>query len=194
MQTTDPKITAEYKERIRQTLLELGIPLSHATNRRQSIHPEGTDLVAIGSDQSGRVQRLERTAATQWQAMRESAGHDSVELAVVSAFRSFDYQKQIIARKLAAGQTLGQILRVSALPGFSEHHSGRAIDINTPGCPPLTEAFEQTTAYTWLTQHAQTFGFQLSYPRGNPHGVSFEPWHWLHHESPPQLGHEHLED
>lgn len=174
-----PQLIADYQERIRQTLQELGIPISYATERRQSFHLESAELVSIGLDQAGREQRMERAAAVQWQTMRELAGRENVVLHVVSAFRSFDYQKQIIARKLTAGQTIDQILRVSALPGFSEHHTGRAIDINTPGCPPLTEAFEQTAAYTWLTQHAAEFGFLLSYPRGNPHGVSFEPWHWF---------------
>ena len=60
----------------------------------------------------------------------------------------------------------------------------RAIDIETPGCPPLTEAFEQTLAYDWLIDHAGEFGIRLSYPRGNSHGVSFEPWHWLFNEDP----------
>jgi len=181
MQSTNPKIMAEYQDRIRLALQELGIPISYATERRQTFQLEGTDLVSIGLDLAGREQRLERRAAVQWRAMRETAAREGVTLAVVSAFRSFDYQKEIIARKLAAGQTLDQILRVSALPGFSEHHSGRAIDIGTPGCPPLTEAFEVTPAYFWLTEHAQEFGFLLSYPRGNPHGVIFEPWHWVYH-------------
>lgn len=179
MQTIDPKIIAEYQERIRQALQELGIPQSLATERRQSFHLEGTDLVSIGLDKAGHEQRMERQTAAQWRSMRATAEREGVILDVVSAFRSFDYQKQIIARKLAAGQTLEQILRVSALPGFSEHHTGRAIDIGTPGSPPLTEAFEQTAAYHWLIGHALGFGFRLSYPRGNPHGVIFEPWHWV---------------
>ena len=174
-----PQQIADYQKRIQQALLDLGIPLSFATERRQSFHLECTDLVSIGHDLAGREQRLERAAAAAWLAMREAASRESVVLAAVSAFRSFNYQKQIIARKLTAGQTIDQILQVSALPGFSEHHSGRAIDIGTPGCAELTEAFEQTAAFLWLTQRASEFGFRLSYPRGNPHGVIFEPWHWV---------------
>lgn len=184
MQNTDPKTIADYQERIRQSLLELGIPASYIIERRQSFHLEATDLVSIGLDQAGREQRMERTAAGRWQAMREAASRESVVVVAVSAFRSFDYQKQIIARKLAGGQSTDQILRVNALPGFSEHHSGRAIDIGTPGCAPLTEAFEQTAAYAWLIRRADEFGFRLSYPRGNPHGVIFEPWHWAFSETP----------
>ncbi len=175
-------ILAAYEERIRQTLQELGIPVSHSTQRRQSIQLEGEDLISIGLDMAGREQRMERRAAARWQAMREAAGGEAVVLAVVSAYRSFDYQRQIIARKLAAGQTVEQIISVSALPGFSEHHTGRAIDIGTPGCPPLTAAFEQTDAFLWLSRRGADFGFRMTYPRGNPQGIVFEPWHWFFSE------------
>lgn len=73
------------------------------------------------------------------------------------------------------------ILRVNAAPGFSEHHTGRAIDIGTVDSPVLEEEFENTSAYRWLQANAQRFGFQLSYPRGNAAGIIFEPWHWCYH-------------
>ncbi|HPF74253.1 MAG TPA: D-alanyl-D-alanine carboxypeptidase family protein, partial [Xanthomonadaceae bacterium] len=63
-------------------------------------------------------------------------------------------------------------------PGFSEHHSGNALDIGTPDEPPAEESFENTAAFDWLCENAPNFGFQLSYPRNNPHGIVYEPWHW----------------
>lgn len=173
-----------YRKQITETLRELGIPDSFASARRQTLQLECGDLVSIGLDMSGREQRLERVAAMSWEAMRAAAAREGVALVIVSAFRSFDYQRQIIARKLAAGQSIEQILLASALPGFSEHHSGRAIDVGTPGYPPLTAAFEATEAFAWLMSRAGEFGFSLSYPRGNPHGIMFEPWHWFFRESP----------
>jgi LAS superfamily LD-carboxypeptidase LdcB len=86
--------------------------------------------------------------------------------------------RQIWDRKLAAGQTVAQILTVSAPPGYSEHHTGRALDLTAAGCEPLTEAFEALPAFTWLAAQAEQFGFVMSYPRNNPHGVVYEPWHW----------------
>lgn len=165
-----------------QALRELGIPTSFVTQRRRPLHCECEDLVSIGLDMFGREQRLERTTASQWQAMCLSADGDGIVLAIVSAFRSFDYQRQIIARKFAAGLSIEQIISVSALPGFSEHHSGRAIDVGTPGCPPVTEEFEQTPAFDWLKQRGRDFGFRMTYPRDNQFGVIYEPWHWVFHE------------
>ena len=184
MPSIPPADLARYNERILQTLRELGLPESLATTRRQPAQLECDDanLVSIGPDLLGREQRLERRTAELWLAMQAAAEREKVAIGVVSAFRSFDYQRGIIARKLAAGQAVEQILAVSALPGFSEHHSGRAVDMGTPGGPHLTEEFENTAAFSWLTLHAADYGFQLSYPRGNPHGVVFEPWHWCFSE------------
>ena len=110
--------------------------------------------------------------------MREVAAEDGVELQIVSAFRSIEYQLGILERKLAHGRNIEEILRVSAAPGYSEHHSGRALDITAPGFAALEEEFEKSPAFAWLKRHAWRFGFRLSYPRRNPHGIAYEPWHW----------------
>jgi D-alanyl-D-alanine carboxypeptidase len=89
-----------------------------------------------------------------------------------------DYQADLIRKKIAAGQQIADILEVNTAPGFSEHHTGRAVDIATPGSRPLTEDFENTEAFQWLTTEAARFGFSMTYPRENPWGISYEPWHW----------------
>jgi len=139
-------------------------------------------LVSVGLDIYGRDQRLTPPVAATWNAMKTAAEQNGVMLQLVSAFRSVDYQKQIIQRKLQAGQSWEQILRVSALPGYSEHHTGKTIDVTTPGCEPLTEAFEQTSTFLWLTRRAGEFGFTMTYPRDNKFGVAYEPWHWTFHD------------
>jgi len=110
--------------------------------------------------------------------MAAAAADDGVTLQVVSAFRSVAYQEEILRGKLGKGQRIEDILRVSAAPGYSEHHSGRAVDVTTPGYPVLEEIFEESEAFAWLARRAGAFGFHLSFPRGNPHGVAYEPWHW----------------
>lgn len=110
--------------------------------------------------------------------MSASAADDGITLQVVSAFRSASYQLLIIERKLERGQCIDEILRVSAAPGYSEHHSGRVVDITTPEFAALEEEFEHSAAFAWLQSDASRFGFSLSYPRGNRHGIAYEPWHW----------------
>jgi len=164
----------EYERRIQQILQELGAP----ARVNQRVFLEATELVSVGLDIHGREQRLTPQAAKSWNGMKLAAEKDGEVLQLVSAFRSVDYQKQIIQRKLAVGQTWEQILRVSALPGFSEHHTGRTIDVTTPGSKALEEEFEKTSAFRWLERRAGGFGFTMTYPRGNAFGVAYEPWHW----------------
>jgi D-alanyl-D-alanine carboxypeptidase len=171
-----------YEERVLQTLHELGIPTSFVTQRSRPLYSECEDLVSIGLDMFGREQWLERHAALHWRSMLAAADVDGIVLVAVSGFRSFEYQRKIIERKLAAGLTVEEIVSVSALPGFSEHHTGGAMDIGTPGSPPVTEEFEQTPAFGWLTQRGQDFGFRMTYPRDNQFGVIYEPWHWVFKE------------
>jgi zinc D-Ala-D-Ala carboxypeptidase len=69
---------------------------------------------------------------------------------------------------------------VNAAPGYSEHHAGRAIDVATPSSRPLEQEFESTDAFRWLAAHADAFGFRLSFPRDNRHGIAYEPWHYCY--------------
>jgi len=162
----------------------LGVPRDYARTRALKRMREPKRLVCIGADIHDRAQWLAPSAARAWQRMHAAAARDTVELQVVSAFRSAEYQLGLLRRKLERGQSIEQILRVSAAPGYSEHHSGRALDLTTTGSKPLEEEFERSAAYAWLSANAQRFGFRLSYPRDNRHGIAFEPWHWCWHEKP----------
>lgn len=172
---------SRFAERIRQIHQQLCIPEDYPQRTPLELHDEPHELVCTELDFYGREQRLTPQALAAWQAMKDRAQAEGVEIFLISAFRSIDYQSQLIRRKLDAGQTLEQILRVNAAPGYSEHHSGRAIDIGTSGCPALEEEFENTAAFHWLQKHAGEFGFILSYPRENACGISYEPWHWCYH-------------
>jgi len=160
---------------------QLGIPEDYAVLHKLALQPECSHTVSIGKDIFGREQIMSPTAAGAWFDMQAAAASNGIELQAVSAFRSVDYQAGIIRRKLNAGQCLDDILRMSAAPGYSEHHNGCALDITTPGFEPLEEAFENSPAFNWLTNSAREYGFRLSYPKGNPHGVAYEPWHWCWH-------------
>lgn len=159
----------------------LGVPRDYGRVRGLRRVREPERLASIGHDTQGREQYLAPRAARAWARMREAAAQAGVELEIVSAFRSIEYQLGIIRRKLERGQLVDDILRVSAAPGFSEHHSGRALDITTPGYAALEEEFERSLAFTWLRKNAMLYNFSLSYPRGNRHGIAYEPWHWCWH-------------
>lgn len=154
-----------------------GLSATHEALRLER-HNEPCMLQHAGRDRFGRHLWLQRDTARHWQQMRAAALREGVALEAVSGYRSWNYQADIITRKLERGVALHDILRVNALPGFSEHHSGRAIDIAEPGTPPAETVFESTDAFAWLVRFAPDFGFRLSYPRGNLAGMAYEPWHW----------------
>lgn len=159
-------------------LTELGIPPEMIATKALQAYEEADslDVAEIGAD--GREHRLTPKAASQWLRMKAAAQADGIEIFIVSAFRSIERQTQIIRNKLDAGQSISDILSVSAPPGYSEHHSGRAIDIGTLESENLSLAFGDSSAFAWLQQHAHEFGFVMSYPLGNASGYQYEPWHW----------------
>lgn len=108
--------------------------------------------------------------------MQSDAKKENIELEIVSGFRSIEYQKTIFPCKFKGEPTEEEFiarLKYSAPAGFSEHHTGLAIDINS-----LEEDFADTKEYEWLLKHAQEYGFEMSFPRDNKQGLGFEPWHW----------------
>jgi len=162
-----------------ETAFRLGVPRDYASARGLHHVREPQQLAVVGGrDALGYEQRLIPPAARAWARMREAAAREGIELRAVSTFRSIEAQLAIVRTKLARGQTIDAILRVNAAPGYSEHHSGRAIDIGTPDYAPAEEEFERSPAFAWLARNAAAYGFDLSYPRGNSHALAYEPWHW----------------
>lgn len=159
----------------------LGVPRDYGRMRKLRRMCEPKHLTYIGEDIHQRPQWMTPPAARAWMRMRETACKAGIDLQIVSAFRSVEYQLGILQRKLARGQSMSEILQVSAAPGYSEHHTGRAIDISAPGYSPVEEEFEHSNAYNWLLANAKNHGFSLSYPRENPNGICYEPWHWCWH-------------
>jgi D-alanyl-D-alanine carboxypeptidase len=137
-----------------------------------------SELVPISAD--GR-QRMRKVAAQKYQEMVAAARSAGVILTPISGFRSAKEQVQLFFGVSAQrNQTPAQRAALSAPPGRSEHHTGYAVDIGDGTVPAtnLNENFENTKAFQWLQTNAARFGFEMSFPKDNPQGVSYEPWHW----------------
>ena len=130
--------------------------------------------------------RLRQEAGTALLTMQRAAAAEGIELAVLSGHRSVALQKQLFFEvKSERNQTSSERARVSAPPGFSEHSTGYAVDLGDATRPHthLSAAFDTTPAFGWLKQNAPRYHFELSFPRGNAQGVSYEPWHWRYEGS-----------
>lgn len=166
---------------LRERLHALGLDERYGERVGLPLVAEPARLEFAGFDRYRRPLWLLDPAARAWRRMQSAARADDIALEAISGYRSHDYQLGIFERKLARGLSVEQILAVNAAPGYSEHHGGCAMDIGTPGEPPAEESFEATPAFAWLHRRAGEFGFRMSYPRGNPHGIVYEPWHWCWH-------------
>ncbi|HET7535790.1 MAG TPA: M15 family metallopeptidase [Candidatus Didemnitutus sp.] len=159
-----------------------GIPADYPQKRGMPLQREARRLVSIGpAADDGKLLKMAPRAAAAWKRMQAAAARDGVTLLPLSAYRSVARQAKIVRRKLAAGETIADILRLVAAPGCSEHHTGRALDLGSPDDPELDVDFEKTAEFRWLRRRAAKFGFRLSYPRKNRHGIAYEPWHWCWH-------------
>jgi len=183
MQRRFPRRQTRFGCKIAALHRQLDIPDGYGPQHRLAMQSECPRPVSIGKDMFGRQQVMAPRAARAWLAMQDGGLSEGIELQAVSAFRSADYQAGIIKRKLAAGLSIEQILKVSAAPGYSQHHTGRALDISTPGYKPLEEGFDQSPAFKWLKESAGEYGFSMTFPSNNRHGVAYEPWHWCWRDS-----------
>lgn len=110
-------------------------------------------------------------------------------LYIESGHRARAYHLYNFLKYLAQHQySLIETAKLNALPGYSEHNltRGHAIDfISAEGIngDPRPEDYEVLPEHAWMLKHAGEYGFTLSYPRNNPSGISFEPWHWRYQVS-----------
>jgi len=167
----------DLRRRAQSALARLGARPELLAERNLPLFPDALNLVIAHVSASGREHRLIPKAAEQWIRLRSAASNDGVTVLAISGFRCFDQQLDLIRSKVESGEPIEEILAVMAPPGCSEHHSGRAVDVGTPGCEPLSEAFAETDAFGWLAVNAEEYGFRLSFPPGNPWGYRYEPWH-----------------
>jgi zinc D-Ala-D-Ala carboxypeptidase len=141
----------------------------------------GGRLVSLSPPYFDRTESLIDSAADAFGRMQSDAAQAGVKLIPISGFRSVADQVKLFERQIKRRGSEENAAKLSAPPGYSEHHTGYALDIGD-GNQPATDLkyeFENTAAYQWLRTHAtQVYGFELSFPENNKQGVSFEPWHW----------------
>jgi zinc D-Ala-D-Ala carboxypeptidase len=124
---------------------------------------------------------LQPVAQASVNAMVAKAKAEGVQLGVASGFRSIEDQNYLYFEvKAERGESAKTRAAVSAPPGYSEHHTGYAVDLMDESRPQthLEESFETTPAYQWLKQNAAFFNFEMSFPKNNESNVAYEPWHW----------------
>lgn len=139
--------------------------------------------------------QLQQRAAQPWLGIVAAAKKDGINLGLTAAYRSAEDQKKIFVARLsqlgiplpeiAVGTRdaeVSQVLRMTAIPGYSRHHTGYTVDISCEDMPG--SSFVYTTCFKWLNannyEHAKTFGWIPSYPEGTGNqGPDPESWEYV---------------
>jgi D-alanyl-D-alanine carboxypeptidase len=145
-------------------------------NKQNPLNPKNyvPPLAALNLPGVKGYMRPEAAAALQ-QMFADYKAQSGSQLTVVSPYRSYNTQ---VSTYNSWVSRLGQAQadRQSARPGFSEHQSGLAVDIDTA----ISEAFGATPAGIWLAQNSWKYGFVVRYQQGQEAitGYEYEPWHF----------------
>jgi D-alanyl-D-alanine carboxypeptidase len=107
-----------------------------------------------------------------------AAEKDGFHLILLSGYRSEAYQEKIYARYQ---KKLKRAAIASARPGYSEHQTGLAVDLNRDKdlkCLTMP-CFADMPEAKWLADHAHEFGFIIRYEKTKEAitGYEYEPWH-----------------
>ncbi|MDR2131882.1 MAG: M15 family metallopeptidase [Clostridiales Family XIII bacterium] len=110
-----------------------------------------------------------------YERLREGAKAAGHSIRAASAYRTIEYQKNLYARYL--NEDPNNADNYSARPGFSEHHTGRAIDLVGPS--GTLRGFVGTKEAEWVRENAWNYGFIVRYTPENEEitGYESEPWH-----------------
>lgn len=139
---------------------------------------EPNDLVLISNVYSyGENQKLRRDAYDAFISMFKDAKKEDVTLIINSSYRSYADQEETYT-KYNTWYGEEETNKLAAKPGFSEHQTGLAVDIQTYNSN--RKNFEETTAFKWLQDNAYKYGFILRYPKNKEYltGYDYESWHY----------------
>ncbi len=162
-------------EKLQKTDPELLIKYSKVYFLNEHYTPERLAMLPKEYVYQGKEEYFHTRALPFLENLLKEARNAGTALSLISAFRSFETQKDLKSRyKVTYGSGVNTF---SAEQGYSEHQLGTTVDFTTPALGASFEKFDTQTAYYWLKENAHKYGFILSYPKGNAYYI-YEPWHW----------------
>ena len=107
---------------------------------------------------------------------------------ILSAYRSYDDQTAVFNDTMQDWVNQGESYldaynetkKSVAVPGYSEHALGLALDITSEDYQGLDEKQADTPETKWLMKNCYKYGFILRYPseKMETTGITYEPWHY----------------
>ncbi len=145
-------------------------------NKQHPLSP--IDYTPASLKSVGNGQQMRDLAADAFLQMKTAAAAGGSPIAATSAYRSYSYQKSVYGGYVQQ-YGVAQSDTFSARPGYSEHQTGLAVDIQGGGCS-LDNCFANTPQGKWLAANAYIYGFILRYTADKTAvtGYEHEAWHY----------------
>ena len=142
---------------------------------------EALDTVKIKDSQGWDVE-VEKTAYEAYLKLKEDLEKDDVRVDLDSAYRSVKEQKRIV-KEFTEKYGKDYVKEYVAVPGYSEHHTGLALDlylnINGKDIYENEDMVKYPEVWAKIHKKLADYGFILRYMEGKEDitGYSYEPWH-----------------
>ncbi|MDR1567368.1 MAG: M15 family metallopeptidase, partial [Streptococcaceae bacterium] len=206
---TNKSLSISNKKEIKATSTEEvttpSYPAGHLTDWNLVLvnptHPV-SDVIPNIVDSKDGYQVLDKIASSVDE-LFNAAQNVGIQLQMVSGYRSVAQQtaniaaniKQNMADGLSEADATKETMSVMTEPGYSEHHTGLAIDVvdrtyfQNHYDNLLVQDYANEASAIWLKENAPKYGFILRYPQGKEAitKINFEPWHYRY------VGVEHAE-
>lgn len=135
------------------------------------------NLETVSSEYSSKSLKLVNYAKDAFEEMAKAAKAENYTIRAMSSYRDYTYQNTLY-NNYAKKDGYEAADTYSARPGYSEHQTGLAVDIDN-GKEYFTN-FEKTKEFTWMQENAYKYGFILRFPKDKvtETGYQYESWHY----------------
>ena len=164
------------KQLVSDTSKEMDI-LGNKWHYLDKYEPSGLVLIDKKYGQAKYEQYLKKEAYEAFKKMYDAALKDGIDIYAASTYRSYDFQEDLYESYLKI-DTQEVVDTYSSRPGYSDHQIGLSCDILSYKYD--FDNFEESKAFTWLSENAEKYGFILRYPKDKEDitGYMYESWHY----------------
>ena len=131
----------------------------------------------------GKEFQIEPETYQHFEQLRQDLKKKGIQIELDSVYRSVARQKEIVA-EFTQKYGADYVKQYVAVPGYSEHHTGLAVDIclvvDGKVIDDNDEMIAQKEIFAQIHPLLAEYGFILRYPQGKERitGYSYEPWHF----------------
>ena len=160
-------------------------------NKQHKLPENWPDMIelATGTNSLGEDYLVEKKALEAFEKLRADLLEDGIDIELDSTYRTVEYQQKIWD-EFTEEKGEDYARAYVAVPGYSEHHTGLAIDVKLIKDGTVIDDNDDMIAekeiFAQVHKRLADYGFILRFPEGKDDitGYSYEPWHFRYIDSP----------